>query len=649
MEDMVKKLIFTKITNTYTCSPEYKTTYPCACCGDRLVSQQNITTFKIQSLNYNNLFHFSFAIKSSYQRHINRASVKITLFCKQCNTKLFFTNRCMMFLHIESHEKKDFKYSLKEFTIEPLPIEMMKTNLVTGHVINGSNDLLKKYGVMSPEEELNENSPTTILDSELEDISEDSIDIVSVDPNDSCQICSFKFKETNQKSVEIIRFQHCQRIDDSEVFDHTCYRCKRILPNKCSLIAHQKVHSKETPHICPECGLIFPVHDMLERHMTFVCFHYSRIMYVNCVADSCSSSFREQEIQTHFKKHLKYYFTCMLCAHEVETSDELKSHYQSMHEEKIYESGGIYLCKVCNCKFLKDNIYEHIVDHFSHATKVKYIYVCPGCKHFVMNIRQLKKHVNKCMPYKQNMLNLDFHKNALLMVKHDEGTRLKYSRRAGLKIENIAPNSEGVDDSISTSSPNSEMENVDVGSGVEGSLISFTEESAVSPAISPAKPKKRRKPQSKKRSNLNVEAPSTSGCIVFNSSVFNCSLCAFRTLNDVIFYRHIITHRDECSIYQCMECGLCFTYKSAFATHLEVKHSIINAEIYIEEKKCYIKKEERSGLGARKRRKWKKPAANKDEVINFQCPECLESFDNNVELDKHFRSHGMAFLMKKKR
>ncbi|XP_077293420.1 zinc finger protein 532-like [Arctopsyche grandis] len=625
MEEMVKKLIFSKVTNTYICPPEFTTTYPCIC-GDR------------------------FALESSYQRHINRASVKITLFCKQCNTKLFFTNRCMMFMHLESHENKDFKYSLSDFTIEPLPIEMMKTNLATSNNLNDGTDLLKKYGILSSDDEPKEDN-ATIVDCSVENIdqeqiSEDPIDIVTFNPSDSCQICSFRFKETTQKSVEVIRSHHYQRIDDSEVFDHTCHHCKRILPNKCSLIAHQKAHAKETPHICPECGLVFPIENMLERHMTFVCFHYSRIMYVNCVADSCTSSFREQEIQTHFKKHLKVYFTCLLCALECETSEELKSHCQSVHEERIFQSVAVYHCTVCNCKFAKENVSEHIVDHFSHATKVKYIYVCPGCKHFVMNIRQLKKHVGKCMPYKQNMQCFDFHKNALLMGKRDKATRLKYSREACLSTEQTNPSSEAVDDPNFASSPDSEMENVDVGSSVEESTIPSIEEVVVIPETTPTKPKKRLRPQTKRCTIANVVASPVSG---LNSSVFNCSLCAFKTLNNVIFYRHIITHRDECTVYQCMECGLCFTYKSAFATHLEAKHSIVNAEVYIEDKKCFIKKEDRSGFGAKKRRKWRKPAAKAEIEINFQCPECPETFDNNVELDKHFRSHGMAFLMKKKR
>ncbi|XP_077302585.1 uncharacterized protein LOC143922986 isoform X2 [Arctopsyche grandis] len=129
MEDMVKKLIFTKLTNSYTCPLTFNTTYPCACCNDR------------------------FALKSSYECHINRASVKITLFCKQCNAKLLFTNRCLMFLHMESHDNKEFKYSLADFTIEPIPIEMMKTNLIPIADRTGPDDLLKKYGIASSSDE----------------------------------------------------------------------------------------------------------------------------------------------------------------------------------------------------------------------------------------------------------------------------------------------------------------------------------------------------------------------------------------------------------------------------------------------------------------------------------------------------------------
>ncbi|XP_077301503.1 uncharacterized protein LOC143922137 [Arctopsyche grandis] len=129
MEDMVKKLIFKKPSQTYTCSPTSDTTYPCASCNDR------------------------FALKSSYERHINRPSAKITLFCKQCNAKLLFTNRCLLFMHMESHDNKEFKYSLADFTIEPIPMEMMKTNLIPVDDRTGPDDLLKKYGIASSSDE----------------------------------------------------------------------------------------------------------------------------------------------------------------------------------------------------------------------------------------------------------------------------------------------------------------------------------------------------------------------------------------------------------------------------------------------------------------------------------------------------------------
>nr|CAH7723455.1 unnamed protein product [Callosobruchus chinensis] len=94
-----------------------------------------------------------------------------------------------------------------------------------------------------------------------------------------------------------------------------------------------------------------------------------------------------------------------------------------------------------------------------------------------------------------------------------------------------------------------------------------------------------------------------------------------------------------------MECGECFVVKPSLMKHLMHFHNISDCEAYVEANDCYdvdaVKElQETVRLG---------PLASKesDEPLKEnQCRVCREQFEDSVSLNKHFRIHGMAFLLK---
>ncbi|VEN61784.1 unnamed protein product [Callosobruchus maculatus] len=126
---------------------------------------------------------------------------------------------------------------------------------------------------------------------------------------------------------------------------------------------------------------------------------------------------------------------------------------------------------------------------------------------------------------------------------------------------------------------------------------------------------------------------------------YYCKLCDFKNEDRAEFHQHIKTHRDVSTAYQCMECGECFVVKPSLMKHLMHFHNISDCEGYLEANDCYdvdaVKElQETVRLG---------PLASKesDEPLKEnQCRVCREEFEDSVSLNKHFRIHGMAFLLK---
>ena len=120
-----------------------------------------------------------------------------------------------------------------------------------------------------------------------------------------------------------------------------------------------------------------------------------------------------------------------------------------------------------------------------------------------------------------------------------------------------------------------------------------------------------------------------------------CKNCQFTTENRKTFHEHVTEHRDISTSYQCMECGECFMVKPSLSKHLLYYHQIQDFDKYIEENNCYSKE-----ALAELREALQLSLLSANKVEPNQCRVCLKKFTEEYELSKHFRSHGMAFLLK---
>ena len=105
--------------------------------------------------------------------------------------------------------------------------------------------------------------------------------------------------------------------------------------------------------------------------------------------------------------------------------------------------------------------------------------------------------------------------------------------------------------------------------------------------------------------------------------------CQFATDSVEAFRSHVILHRTDPDDFQCLECGLCFVVQPSLEKHLLFQHQIKDIKEYIAKNNVCDRIKQES-----------------DRVNENQCCVCYEIFDSKLNLDLHFRTHGMAFLTK---
>ena len=136
-----------------------------------------------------------------------------------------------------------------------------------------------------------------------------------------------------------------------KAFSHICSNCNAILPNRREKCKHlREVHkitkslkNSAKSHTCRNCQQIFPNSLLLSEHL--VAKHSDDINLVTaCPHQNCKQKFPKGSIKlrTHLKKfhgndstasNKLYKFECQICFSKFKSSQILKSHIQSKHDE----------------------------------------------------------------------------------------------------------------------------------------------------------------------------------------------------------------------------------------------------------------------------------------------------------------------------
>lgn len=95
------------------------------------------------------------------------------------------------------------------------------------------------------------------------------------------------------------------------------------------------------------------------------------------------------------------------------------------------------------------------------------------------------------------------------------------------------------------------------------------------------------------------------------------------------FKDHIKEHKTSADSHQCNECGMCFTVQLALRRHLIAVHKVYNYAKY-------------------SRTQYMAEFEKQLSDTQGKCPVCAAQFDDDLQLRKHMRTHGMMYINTKR-
>lgn len=472
-----------------------------------------------------------------------------------------------------------------------------------------------------------------------------------------------------------------------------CSSCRLICPTICSFRAHVRIHDRLAPFVCPDCGEKFPEVEKLITHMDDVCFHSAKSVRYRCPGRRCGKIFAsEATFGPHFRElHIGTMYQCDLCK-EIFTALQAGENHMSSHEERT-SLVKYFSCVTCgDYEMTPNQLKSHIDFHCKDLTRCMYIFMCKYCKCYFRSVGTMATHLKNCKvqktgvprrvrpttttnPYMNSKYvsgECQLCKNRIIFLKTkpiDYCTKCsarpihppkKVPTKAGERCTCIlckkqidfAERRQHKRD-CKYGRPQVFVERLDL-EKVEARASYFNqsfsssnseESSEGSPQkhrndlIDDSRPRKRHRPSKPKKpemeNDLTAEEP-----ILFDGT-YQCRLCDYKTTDRTPFHNHIKVHRHISTAYQCMECGECFVVKPSLVKHLLHFHNISNNDQYFTDNDCFDQ------TAVTELAKVVKAPYLANNVKENQCKVCMEQFDSSEKLDKHFRTHGMAFLMQK--
>ncbi|XP_052123816.1 zinc finger protein 592-like isoform X2 [Frankliniella occidentalis] len=645
--------------------------FDCKACGDRFVLETSLTC------------------------HMRRKTSKFSYRCPVCKIQLLFDNRCILLLHIMSHEMDADNLHPEDLLCLPLSENENECEAVFRHTSSNSYKCPECFG------------PVISL----------KLHFQGEEPSD--------FTPTNRPAAD------CSL---------KCKECAYTLPTKCALTAHERFHMMKPPHLCPDCGEVFLNSSILLNHMEEECLHHLKCSLFEC--SDCNFDFAILSSFTdHFvEKHLQIFFVCHICGDKVDSLKQLNKHRLNKHKlaDVAQNSETANLCTrvVCDkCPDLNislDMLQDHAASHTSDGKSVKTVYQCENCKIIFSSKTFMLNHKKDCPPkgdinctvVNQKSVSQELLVHAVSSPMHavprdvnDSVQILPQKPQPALLPGNSSPGNE-IDVSPNNCKkpqfskvnplPNRSQDILvsDVGfskppESLEKKAVCKLCKKVVSVVLDTAALKEHFSTEhldiflnavhQEGNNRLSLQSVSTrskeavsekdkkavenfliclrnndftmtetkiakkkagkglhfrkSSCVGRTTqakvSSFECYKCMFKSENSESFKTHILSHKSNPSDLQCPQCGLCFIVRPPLEKHLIVGHGIKNVNKYLID----------HGFQDRTSDGEEDPvdveSLESEELQENQCTVCRQKFETAFMLQKHFRVHGGAFLLAK--
>lgn len=590
-------------------------------------------------------------MESSYHFHITRKSMKISYMCRHCGKLKVFYNRCNFLAHIRSHSFKTATINVTDIKVEPLPINYF--NMKALQKSKEATEYLQK-------------------------VVQEKQKFVKI-------ICMECKKDITITGTAEDRVKHYMEVTDVNTV-HSCPVCLCALPTACALKTHLRIHLKCAPFACPECGMHLSNKSISYPYHNHNCEGFKMMRAttrLQCRMPDCyvvhPNEFKNHILQNHLHKIFKCPCCYVGCSDLTILQRHMVRHEIAEKSITLTNEDAFYRCKMCNDSLVMPNQVESHLELHMHTEN---IYPCWACGKFFKDVPSLIEHhmnshgANEVLKnvfdalWKNRQTQNAKAKRLYRVVKLCEKCKrcFKYDCKFDQirKLPNVCPYQCTKDDSKDNTQIICQWckQNVYGWDSIKKHYathhpthrcleLSLRIQKLNDKTVQKYLDKQNIKLNDKKASKSNmkdVESGNKKDKIDNEYSIvsvnesskekYKCSKCAEDFADKELLETHLIIHRDPCIAYQCMECGQCFVVKPTFSKHLLLEHGITDVEDYIINKKqCYNE----SALSV-----YQHDSVDNEQLKENQCKICREQFDHPSELEKHFRVHGMAFLMKTK-
>ncbi|KAJ8000324.1 hypothetical protein DPEC_G00203650 [Dallia pectoralis] len=349
----------------------------------------------------------AFALERSLARHYDRRSLRIEVTCNHCAKRLAFFNKCSLLLHAREHKERGLVMQCSHLVMRPVTVEQM-----IGQQDGTSGMLSPPISSSPPASSPSTTSGTTAVtagSSLLKDTQSSSttqsrsVRRVPQSPqalmplpckkgevlqyqNFKCPECHAKF---SGKAELVAHFQQIRATSNS-----TCTLCSppMMLPNLCSVLAHQRYHKHKAPHVCPECGGIAH-HASFQTHLEEACLHFARRIGYRC--SSCQVVFGGlNSIKSHIQTaHCEVFHKCPSCPMAFKSAPSAQGHISTQHPTLTDgQAKMIYKCVMCDTVFTqKPLLYMHFDSHL--AKQKVHVFKCPDCTKLYAQKGSMMEHI----------------------------------------------------------------------------------------------------------------------------------------------------------------------------------------------------------------------------------------------------------------
>ncbi|XP_053330747.1 zinc finger protein 687 [Spea bombifrons] len=647
----------------------------------------------------------SFALEKSLARHYDRRSMRIEVTCNHCTKRLVFFNKCSLLLHARKHKDNGLVMQCSHLVMRPIALEQMigqpdvtplvsvtvvtpgkaatpspSQDAASGDVVPGGSDqsIYSTFRCLECKEQCKNKAGLAVHFQQPGSGAASGSTVCSLCPMIMPNRCSFEAHQRMHKLSPPHVCPECGgnfRIENFQThLKDTCLHFSRRIGYKCqscavvfggvnSIKSHIQTSHCEVFHKCPICPMAFKsapsahahiytqhpgfssqqakmiykcaMCDTVFTHKPLLCSHLDHSHFDQQLGNQRVSVFKCPECPLLFAQkrtmleHLKTTHNSHVKEDPPQTPEPLTPKPEPMEipvtkqpepelepEQEAEESSSsdppsspevrkkgkpkearkpegprqrsnCWTCGICHSWFPERD--EYVVHMKKEHGKSVKKFPCRLCERSFCSAPSLRRHVRvnhegikRVYPCRYCTEGKRTFSSRLILEKHIQV-------RHGIKVTDQARSQEVLVSRNGTksqaSSKKRKLSSDDSGSD------------------EPKKPKPA--PQKHKRS-------------------FQCRACGYKTGSLADFRQHIPQHCTDESSHQCKECGVCFTSQGSLNRHRFMTHKMKG-----------VAEEENPG-----------PPSKADESSEgkLTCRVCNKSFDSQLNLNTHFRTHGMAFI-----